>query len=574
MPDEPRTIGRYEVRGVLGRGAMGKVYLAFDPLLKRPLAIKTVRESGAELASSLVRFRREAEISARLNHPNIVTVHDVGEDPEAGAYLAMEYVDGLPLDDLIQEGLPTESAIHLLLQGMSALQAAERAGITHRDIKPSNILVTQDGRLKLMDFGVARGDDTRLTRTGQIMGTPSYTAPEALAGQEPGIASDHYAFAVTAFQMLTAELPFESPTIAATLFRIVHEPPVFPEGMSAPVRAVFEKALGKRPEDRYPSLDSFLRDLIGAVDLPGETRARFLAGMAGDAAAEVAQLIVARAEASGSIRIGTTPLATARPSGPPPGAGDLSTQAFPALMADPARMTPGSTVPIEIAPAGPARARRRWIAAAALAAAVVGAAAWGLHPRPFRTDVSSLPEGATVLLEGKDIGRTNLTGVRVPRPGATLRLELDGYEPQEIRLGQGSGPVHVVLNRPRFTVRVVTDPPGATAWLNGVAQGTTPIPELQVPAEGRQELVLRLPDRQEWSRVLVQGDQLPDPIRMVRRLAPQSAPPVARPTAPMPPPTEAPTPAPPVVSKPAATVPAPVPAPASQAKPPDPGRHH
>jgi serine/threonine protein kinase len=230
MPGEPRKIGRYEVNRVLGHGAMGVVYLAFDPLLKRPLAIKTVRESGSE-DGSLLRFQREAEISARLSHPNIVTIHDVGQDPEVGPFLAMEYIDGLPLSDLIQQGIPTESAVRLLLQGMSALQAAEHAGITHRDVKPANILVSHDGRLKLMDFGIARGEGTRLTQTGQIMGTPSYTSPEALAGVDPSSVSDRYAFAVTAFQMLTGELPFECSTIAATLFRIAHDPPLFPESM-------------------------------------------------------------------------------------------------------------------------------------------------------------------------------------------------------------------------------------------------------------------------------------------------------------------------------------------------------
>lgn len=308
MPGEPHRIGRYEVKRELGHGAMGVVYLAFDPLLKRPLAIKTVREFGPDAESTLVRFQREAEISARLNHPNIVTVHDVGEDPQAGPFLAMEFVDGLPLSDLIRQGLPPESTLDLLLQGASALQAAERAGIVHRDVKPANILVSHDGRLKLMDFGIARGDDSRLTQTGQIMGTPSYTAPEALAGAEPSSVTDHYAFAVTAFQMLSGVLPFECATIAATLFRIVHDPPLFPDSMPEPQRRVFERALAKEPGDRYPTLTAFMRDLVIALALPADLQARFLADLADGSGVELAHLVQSHVEEAATLsRMATQP---------------------------------------------------------------------------------------------------------------------------------------------------------------------------------------------------------------------------------------------------------------------------
>lgn len=308
MPGEPHRIGRYEVKRELGHGAMGVVYLAFDPLLKRLLAIKTVREFGPDAESTLVRFQREAEISARLNHPNIVTVHDVGEDPLAGPFLAMEFVDGLPLSDLIRQGLPPESTLDLLLQGASALQAAERAGIVHRDVKPANILVSHDGRLKLMDFGIARGEDARLTQTGQIMGTPSYTAPEALAGAEPSSVTDHYAFAVTAFQMLSGLLPFECATIAATLFRIVHDPPLFPDSMPAPQRRVFERALAKEPGDRYPTLTAFMRDLVIALALPADLQARFLADLADGSGVELAHLVQSHVEEAATLsRMATQP---------------------------------------------------------------------------------------------------------------------------------------------------------------------------------------------------------------------------------------------------------------------------
>jgi len=513
MAGEPRTIGRYEVRRLLGRGAMGQVYLAFDPLLKRFLAIKTVRDFSADTDSALLRFQREAEISARLNHPNIVTVHDVGKDPEAGPFLAMEFIDGLPLSDLIQRGIPCESAIHLLLQGMSALQAAEREGITHRDVKPANILVSHDGRLKLMDFGIARGEGTRLTQTGQIIGTPSYTAPEALVGVEPSAVSDRYAFAVTAFQMLTCTLPFECPTIAATLFRIVHEPPLFPDSMAPGLRAVFEKALSKEPGDRYPDLASFMRALIAAVDLPEDLRAKFLASLAGDSGAEVAQLIQNHTQAIAINRELETQ-ATPLPSRSRPRVVEESaTELF-------RTPKPGASAPtVPPAPAPVPKPRPAWprlAAGALLALALLGLGAWGLRSRGFLVDIASSPQGASVLVDGKLIGRTDLAKARIPRDGATLRLELEGYQPAERRLRREDGPVSVVLARAPATVQVVTDPPGAQAFLDGAALGTTPIKDLRVP-DGRPELVLRLNGHRDWSRILEPGAALPEVIRLAPR---------------------------------------------------------
>jgi len=385
----------------------------------------------------------------------------------------MEYIDGLPLSDLIQQGIPTESAVRLLLQGMSALQAAEHAGITHRDVKPANILVSHDGRLKLMDFGIARGEGSRLTQTGQIMGTPSYTSPEALAGVDPSSVSDRYAFAVTAFQMLTGELPFECSTIAATLFRIAHDPPRHRGQIGGQVIAGPPAEM--RREVRRPVLHAgFI-----AVDLPAESRAKLLDGMAGDAAAEVAHLIKAHHETASFDRDAPTQATPGPMRATPRGTDELATVATPR----PQRQRVATVPHLElIRPAAPKRrpAWPWWAAAVVLAAGLLGAGTL-LRPRYFLLDVASAPSGARVLLGGKEIGHTDLVQARIPRAGGTLRLELEGYEPQELAVREGSGPLHLVLARPHYTVRVVTDPPGAEAWLNGVDQGSTPIQELQVP---------------------------------------------------------------------------------------------
>ncbi len=276
MPLDPEKIGRYEVQCVLGRGAMGVVYLALDPLLKRSVAIKTMRDNGEDVSNTMERFKREAEISAKLNHPNIITVFDVGVDKEMGPFLAMEYIQGASLAHLIKENLPMDVGLRLLLQGMAALQAAEQAGIIHRDIKPENMLVSLEGRFKLMDFGIARGDQSRLTAAGMVFGTPSYTAPELLVGGDPSPATDRYAFAVTAFEVFTGALPYQGTSVGTTLYRIVHEAPRMPATLHPKLQDVFLRALAKDPNQRYRDLPSFMWALISAAPIASDQKAKLL----------------------------------------------------------------------------------------------------------------------------------------------------------------------------------------------------------------------------------------------------------------------------------------------------------
>ncbi|HJV89765.1 MAG TPA: serine/threonine-protein kinase [Holophagaceae bacterium] len=284
MKPDPTTIGRYQVISLLGQGAMGRVYLAQDPLLKRRVAIKVVVEGGSDQEHALERFQREAEISARLNHPNIITVYDVGEDEGVGPFLAMEFVDGVSLAKLIREKrLDGETILRLMLQAAHALTAAAKADIVHRDVKPENILVSQDGRLKLMDFGIAnQADQTRLTALGTVVGTPSYTAPELLMGGEATPATDRYALMVTAYECFTGTLPFVGETVGATLLKVVNEPPHMPDSLSEPLREVFHIALMKDPMQRYPDLHSFLNALLEAAQLPAATQSRLQTALDGE----------------------------------------------------------------------------------------------------------------------------------------------------------------------------------------------------------------------------------------------------------------------------------------------------
>jgi len=242
MALDPLNIGRYRVLRPLGQGAMGVVYLAEDPLLKRNLAIKVVKAVGEARDIALDRFRREAEISAKLNHPNVVTIYDVGEEPGIGPFLAMEFVEGASLARLIKEKTPgLETSFLILVQAMRALRAAHRCAIVHRDVKPENILVGDESRVKLMDFGIARTISSAITSSGEFLGSPAYSAPELLKGGEPTTSSDRFAFAATAFELLTGKLPHPGPTVAAVITHVLHDTPAIPPDMGPEVAGIFLK---------------------------------------------------------------------------------------------------------------------------------------------------------------------------------------------------------------------------------------------------------------------------------------------------------------------------------------------
>ncbi len=305
---DPKTIGRYQVLRPIGQGGMGTVYLAEDPLLKRRVAIKVVRVTGAARRQAMLRFRREAEISAQLNHPNLVTIFDVGVEEELGPFLAMEYVEGKSLDKHIKEkSLDQETAARVLIQAMRALRAAHRQAILHRDVKPENILLSEEGRAKLMDFGIARsmghsgmdseeslepaapGSDgtenyaqtiaLRLTMTGDFLGSPAYAPPEVLRGGEGTPASDRYSFAATAFELLTGQLPHPGSGITEIIVHILREPVTLPSDLPPRLAAVFNRALAVDPDDRYTTLPEFMEELIDALPGPASMRARLFAAL-------------------------------------------------------------------------------------------------------------------------------------------------------------------------------------------------------------------------------------------------------------------------------------------------------
>ncbi len=267
-------LGKFQIQRVLGQGAMGEVLLGVDPTIGREVAIKTILPTAQTGGDAKERFAREAKAAGVLNHPNLVTIYEFGED-QGVLYIAMELVKGHDLEELFREQALTRSeALEILAQVCDGLQYAHSAGIVHRDIKPSNVRVTRDGKrihAKVMDFGVARVGNSDMTATGMVMGTVSYMAPEYIRTGKPDPRSDLFAVGVMLYEALSGRKPFSGDTTPTILYKIVNEPPepLDTAGLvdiSPSVRTVLDRALCKDPEQRYQSAEDLARALRSAKD--------------------------------------------------------------------------------------------------------------------------------------------------------------------------------------------------------------------------------------------------------------------------------------------------------------------
>lgn len=270
-----RKLGRYELERELGKGAMGVVYLGRDPNINRVVAIKAIPLADEfeeqDLEEARARFFREAEMAGRLNHPAIVTVYDAGED-EGLAYIAMEYLRGQHLSHYTDPSrlLPPRTVMTLVARTAEALHYAHRQNVVHRDIKPANIMFNPDtDELKITDFGIARLTDTSRTKTGIVLGTPSFMSPEQLEGRSLDGRSDQFALGVSLYQLLTGQLPFRAESMPRLMQKIATEPhtpirtlrPELPEGIDA----IIDRALAKNADDRYPTCGEMAADLYACA---------------------------------------------------------------------------------------------------------------------------------------------------------------------------------------------------------------------------------------------------------------------------------------------------------------------
>jgi eukaryotic-like serine/threonine-protein kinase len=279
----PRSLGKYQIIEVLGEGAMGVVYKAFDPDIRRTVALKTIRAlrddpEGAQMLAA--RFRTEAQAAGRLSHPGIVAVYDFGR--QAGdegdiAFIAMEYIEGQTLAHYLSHKVKFTDVdvAGLMSQLLDALHHAHEQGVWHRDIKPANIILTKNGRLKVADFGIARIDNSQLTQVSTMLGTPAYMAPEQFRGQAIDRRVDVYAAGVMLYVLLTNRPPFVG-SPESLMYQAVHETAVAPsqiDGLTRPTfyDAILSRAMAKEPDRRYASALDFKVDIEAALGQPVDT---------------------------------------------------------------------------------------------------------------------------------------------------------------------------------------------------------------------------------------------------------------------------------------------------------------
>jgi serine/threonine-protein kinase len=497
-------IGRYKIVRELGRGAMGVVYHAIDPNIGRPVAIKTIQFGGGRNSEEQNRLRerlfREARSAGILSHPGIVTVYDVEQQGDL-AYIAMEYVDGPTLDQVLSEAqpIPPERMFSILGQTAVALDYAHQKGIVHRDIKPANIMIARDGTAKITDFGIAKiTASDQLTMTGNIVGTPHYMSPEQVQGQPVDGRSDQFSLAVIAFEMLTGEKPYSGEHLTTVVYKIVAEEPAAPHRLNptigVAIESVVRKSLSKKPDLRYATCQEFARALEKACAASKGWRTMPRGGSLNeptmvDSAKPVVMLPPARRASDEQRTTGFLPFllailvaagllaligwqaapwlsnqvqATKPPAPPPAEAAPPAVAAAPTpapVEPKPSPMPPPATTPAEepAAKSAPAIAATQPVS------------------------IISSPAGATATLDGNPQKACKAPcSLDAQRGRHTISITMPGYQIEHRDVDVESSPVEtlpVILKRLGGTLLLASVPAGATISVNG-----RPIPQV-TPAQ-------------------------------------------------------------------------------------------
>lgn len=523
-------LGRYQITGRLGRGGMGQVYRAYDESLDREVAVKTLSGEGPLDPESLQRFEIEARAAARLQHPNILTVYELGED-RGLKFIAMELLGGVDLETALraEDPLLLEEKLEVAVQVCRGLAYAHQHGIVHRDMKPSNVRVLDDGTAKIMDFGIAKLAGTNVTKSGMMVGTVHYMSPEQIRGVELDGRSDVFSMGVILHELLSGKRPFPGDEPTAVLYKIVHAEPEPLEGDLGPVgprlREVLQRALAKEPAQRTPGADR-LADELQSV-LAELQAARTHPVRSDDAALHAARRLVregrpeeavtrlrAALEAQpGSLELRRAVRAAGREALRLRRASASELDEYPELdatfQAPSTQLSPGPETEAAARPSSQPVPRpvspRGWLVPLALGLAALGLAGlagWLALRGPAavtRLEVRSQPRGARVLLDGRDTGV--VTDGQVPLPGGarqvTVTLVLPGFRQasRTLRLPEEARAALSLALEPApatARVRVTSTPPGATVRLDGGAPlGRTPLDVAYAPdAPHRVELSL------------------------------------------------------------------------------------
>ncbi|MFQ5719607.1 MAG: protein kinase [Acidobacteriota bacterium] len=541
----PQQVGRYRIEAEIGKGAMGRVFLAHDPAIDRKIAIKTVILPAGlparEREEVRARFQREVQAAGKLAHPNIVTIHDVGEDAALGLFVAMEYVPGPSLEEHTAPDalLPPRVVASIGCQAADALAYAHRHGIVHRDIKPANLMLVGDRSVKVADFGLAKHGGASLTTTGDLLGTPNYMSPEQIRGLTLDGRSDLFSLAIVVYELLCGKRPFRGESISTVIYRITSEPPIAPDlrrlpGAATRMQAFLGRALAKSPADRYQTGDEFARALreaftgasTGTGPAPGES-----AGPAATAPvvspptpAEPRRTVPEggvkkpgdRAERSPANRPAASRRKPRAPAGTPRTGGrghDLSRAA--------ARRRPSPRHR-----PGPRRRRRSW--AGLLIVTLVAAAAGVVWRQPLRDLARDTLPRLGIMWPGPDgvpAGDEDAQGALATPDAETAPAGSGGESSPDVPAneappaagppggghdtapGTGTGPAQAApapVRAPASTlVALVSVPPGATFFVGDKA---LPAPRLPAPEEGQTITVRASLDCREARRDITASD--------------------------------------------------------------------
>jgi serine/threonine protein kinase len=431
------SFGRYRIEKELGRGAMGRVFLAYDPDIDRRVAIKSIQIFAAlpeaDRVTARERFLREARSAGKLLHPGIVTIFDVGEE-EGAPYLAMEFIEGATLDALCREDelAPVPVVVALVAAAADALGFAHERGIIHRDIKPANLMRTGERSVKIMDFGLAKSSTTSVTQDGALLGTPNYMSPEQVRGDALDGRSDLFSLGVVCYEMLTGAKPFGGDSVSSVLYRIVNEPPkeasLHLDRVAPPLSAFLERALAKSPDDRFPHAAAFAAALRRAGEAAGAATRRL-----------------------------DTPVprsATARPGEAP---------------------RPRVSRPLRT------RSRLPWIVGGILAVVAVGSSIALLSgafapPRvpPLTARVRTEPAGLPVRLDGAPLAAGTVEFASVGPFGVLTAAQGCREAKHRLEPTDAGGEIVLVLDPERVEVAVDPGIPGARLTVNGQESGTAP----------------------------------------------------------------------------------------------------
>ena len=510
-----RKIGKYAVVGRIGRGGMGMVYRGWDEVLEREVAVKTLTAEGTLDEESRQRFQIEARAAARLQHANIVTVFELGED-RGLPYIAMELLPGVDLETVMRSGDPLllEEKLEIMAQVLRGLHFAHEHGIVHRDIKPSNIRLLEDGTAKIMDFGIAKLGATGVTKTGMMLGTVHYMSPEQIRGQALDGRSDVFSAGVILYELLSGRRPFVGDNATVILYKIISDPHpgLDPSlaGAAPDMQAILDRALAKDPAARYPSAAAMADDVAAVVarlrgpaaapppdvvEAVSLSRRLLKEGRLDDAVRQLEDTAGRHPrslEARRALRMATRERERRQKPREPEADDfpelDLTYQAAPTRRSAETVLQPPPAATSVVPPAS--GRRLLWGAGAALLLALAAGAILALRGggRPTTVgagvQVRSEPPGARVFLDGRDTGVSTNGTVALPGQAGTitlllrkpeyrdvsrvLRLPLDGAE---LRFTLEPVPVMSALSLP-----IVTEPAGASVTVDGAAiAGTTPL---------------------------------------------------------------------------------------------------